>query len=97
VVGGYASMQTLRLEVFRIPAGGSARIPMLIGTASRVPRFGYAVPPGEWGVRAVLTLGSPFELTPGLTLDSPLRLRPGPRPGDALRRLTPILPLTITA
>jgi hypothetical protein len=97
VVGGYANMQTLRLEVFRIPAGGTTRIPMLIGTASRVPRFGYAVPPGEWGVRVVLTLGSPFEPALGLSLDSPPRLRSGARPGEALRRLTPILPLTITA
>ncbi|MGH3244618.1 MAG: hypothetical protein ACRDOI_00155 [Trebonia sp.] len=97
VVGGYANMQTMRLEVFRIPPGSSTRIPMLIGTACLVPRLGYTVPPGEWGVRVVLNLDSPFESTSGLIPGSPPRLRPGPRPGDALRRLTPILPLTITA
>jgi hypothetical protein len=57
VVGGYSGAQTLPLKFFLADPGGSARILLLIGTASRTPRLGYTVPPGEWGIQATLKLG----------------------------------------
>jgi hypothetical protein len=80
-VGGFAGWQTLPGVVFRVPPGGTERIPLLIGTASTDERLGYVVPPGDWGVQATLSL-----LADG---DAPL--------GREIRRRTPVLPLTITA
>jgi hypothetical protein len=57
IVGGYSGAQPLPLVRFSAPAGGSVEIPMLVGTASTVPRLGYAVPPGQWAVEIVLPLG----------------------------------------
>ena len=57
MVGGYSGAQTLPLKFFLAAPGGSARIPLLIGTASVTPRLGYTVPPGEWGIQATLKLG----------------------------------------
>lgn len=56
VVGGYAGFQRLPLVMFRVPPGGTERIPVLIGTASFTGRLGYAVPPGSWGIQATLQL-----------------------------------------
>jgi hypothetical protein len=58
VVGGYTGAQHMPLVVFRIAPGQIARIPLLIGTASSVPRLGYTIPAGNWGIQATLTLGS---------------------------------------
>ncbi len=55
-VGGFSGAQTLPLVRFRAPAGGSVEIPILIGTASTVPRLGYAVPPGRWAVEITFPL-----------------------------------------
>jgi hypothetical protein len=73
VVGGSSGFQTLALIVFRVPAGQTERIPLLIGTASITPQLGYTVPAGEWGIQATLTLGrhprdSPRRRTPVLPL-----------------------------
>jgi hypothetical protein len=54
VVGGFAGWQTLPLVMFRVPPGETERIPLLIGTASRIERLDYTVPPGSWGVQATL-------------------------------------------
>ncbi len=59
VVGAFSGAQTLPLVRFRAPAGGSVEIPILIGTASTVPRLGYAVPPGRWAVEIILPLEAP--------------------------------------
>jgi hypothetical protein len=57
-VGGYSGGQRLPLIVFPVAPGQAGRIPLLIGTDSFMPRLGYAVPAGEWGVQATLTLRS---------------------------------------
>jgi hypothetical protein len=56
IVGGFAGAQRLPLVVFRIVPGGTETIPLLGGTASTVPRLGYAVPPGAWAIEATLPL-----------------------------------------
>ena len=57
VVGGFSGAQAMPLFFFRAAPGGSARIPLLIGTASYTSRLGYTVPAGEWGIQATLELG----------------------------------------
>lgn len=54
VVGGYAGPVRLMLATFTVPPGVTERVPMLVATASFVPGLGYAIPPGRWGVQAVL-------------------------------------------
>lgn len=72
IVGGFAGWQAAPLVIFRVAAGATERIPLLIGTASSTPRLGYVVPAGEWGIQATLTLGpnpdSPRRRTPILPL-----------------------------
>jgi hypothetical protein len=73
VVGGYAGFQTLPLIIFRVAPRQTGQVPLLIGTASCTPRLGYAIPPGDWGIQATLTLGphprdSPRRRTPVLPL-----------------------------
>lgn len=73
VVGGYAGFQQLPLIILRVAPGQTGRVPLLIGTASCTPRLGYAIPPGDWGIQATLTLGphprdSPRRRTPILPL-----------------------------
>jgi hypothetical protein len=82
VVGGFSGWLPSVLVVFRVPPGGTERIPLLIGTASSNEHLGYAVPPGRWGVQARLRLmpdGDP------------------PHSGEYIDRRTPVLPLEITA
>ena len=57
LVGGFSGAQAMPLFFFRAAPGGSARIPLLIGTASYTSRLGYTVPAGEWGIQATLELG----------------------------------------
>ena len=57
VVGGFAGWQTQPLIFFRVAPGAAEQVPLLVGTASFTPRIGYAVPPGDWGIQATLTLG----------------------------------------
>ena len=73
VVGGFAGGQNAPLIIFRVAPGQTGQIPLLIGTASFTPRLGYAVPAGEWGIQATLTLGpdprsSPLRRTPIMLL-----------------------------
>jgi hypothetical protein len=82
VVGGFIGWQTLPGVVFRVPPGGTGRIPLLIGTASMNERLGYVVPPGDWGVQATLSLLA--------DADAPLSR-------EQADRRTPVLPLTIIA
>ena len=60
VAGGFSGMQNRPLIMFNVAPGQTGRIPLLIGTASCTPRLGYAIPPGDWGIYATLTLGSPL-------------------------------------
>jgi hypothetical protein len=64
VVGGFSGMQARPLIMFRVGAGDTSRIPLLIGTASFTHRLGYTVPPGNWGIQATLSLGSPINDPP---------------------------------
>jgi hypothetical protein len=73
IVGGFSGSLTWPLVIFRVAAGATEPIPLLIGTASFTPRLGYVVPAGEWGIQAALTLGphprdSPCRRTPILPL-----------------------------
>jgi len=73
VVGGFAGAQALPLITYRVAPGQTEPIPLLTGTASFIPRLGYAVPPGSWGTQATLMLGkeprdSPRWRTPVLPL-----------------------------
>ena len=77
IVGGFSGAQILPLVVFRVPPGQTRRIPLLIGTDSSVPRLGFAVPPGDWGLQVIIRLGphpagSPRKRLPTL----PLRITP---------------------
>jgi hypothetical protein len=56
-VGGFSGAQILPLIVFRVSAGETERIPMLIGTDSSMPEMGFAIPPGDWGLQITLKLG----------------------------------------
>ena len=51
---------------FRVEAGGTEVIPLLVGTASGLPELGYAIPAGDWSVRVIL------ELEDGRCLSTPL-------------------------
>lgn len=63
-MGGFAGFQAEPLVTFWVGPGETGRVPLLIATASFDPRLGYAVPPGEWGLRAVLVLGPDPENAP---------------------------------
>ncbi len=56
-VGGFSGAQTLPRVRFCAAPGESVEIPLLVGTASIIPRLGYAVPPGRWAIQATLGLG----------------------------------------
>jgi hypothetical protein len=101
VVGGHAGFQQLPLIIVRVPPGQAGRVPLLIGTASCTPRLGYAIPPGDWGIQATLTLvphhDAGGDSRPGDAHRQALRAVADRRGRDLPRRRTPILPLTITA
>jgi len=56
IVGGFSGAMTLPLVRFPIPPGGTADVPLLVGTASLVRALGYSLPPGEWVMDTVLTV-----------------------------------------
>lgn len=58
VVGGFAGLQKMPLVRVPIGPGTSQPIRLIIGTASRDPALGYAVPPGPWAIRVTLALGA---------------------------------------
>ena len=68
-MGGFSGFENRPLIMFKVAPAQTGRIPLLIGTASCAPRLGYAIPPGDWGIYATLTLGSPLR-------DSPRRRTP---------------------
>ncbi len=57
IIGGFSGAQTMPRVRFGAAAGESVEIPLLVGTASVVPRLGYAVPSGRWAIQAILGLG----------------------------------------
>jgi hypothetical protein len=71
VIGGSSIPQLLPLIVFRVEPGQTERIPLLIGTDSMMPRLGYTIPAGTWGLQVPLKLGghdAPRMRTPILPL-----------------------------
>ena len=57
VAGGYTGTVRAVLKIFMVPPGETASVPLLVGTDSLRPELGYAVPPGDWGLRATLSPG----------------------------------------
>lgn len=68
VVGGYAGARILPRVVFEIAPAQSKLIPLLVGTASGVSELGYAIPPGNWALDAVLQLQAGSFRTPPLPM-----------------------------
>jgi hypothetical protein len=100
VVGGYAGAVTLPLHIRRVPPEQTGRVTLLIGTASFSPQLGYALPPGDWGVQALLRVvpdtrgpDRPMLVPPP---DSPHPPMPSPPDTHGPDQRTPTLPLTIT-
>jgi hypothetical protein len=56
VVGGFVGAQSLPLIHYSIPPGGTTIVPLLVGTASFKSKLGYAVPPGQWMIDALITI-----------------------------------------
>jgi hypothetical protein len=54
MVGTFSGMQHMPGVPFNVHPQSSTVVPLLIGTASIDPQLGYAVPPGEWALDAVL-------------------------------------------
>lgn len=65
LVGGFSGAQHFRGVDVAIGAGGSATIPLLVGTDSLSPSLGYAIPPGAWMARAPLDLADGRRLWTG--------------------------------
>jgi len=76
-VGGSAAFQTQPLVRIHIAPGTSAGAPLLVGTTSFVPRLGYTIPPGRWGITADLQLEDGRRL---LTPILPIEVLPGMEP-----------------
>jgi hypothetical protein len=57
VVGGYSGSALAVGRTDRIRPGATLRLPVLVGTDSYIPELGYAIPPGRWGVQALLMIG----------------------------------------
>ncbi|HEV3188762.1 MAG TPA: hypothetical protein VGZ04_12055 [Acidimicrobiales bacterium] len=56
VVGGFVGAQTAQLIQYVLPSMTPVRVPFVVGTASVKRELGYAVPPGNWMVDAIVTL-----------------------------------------
>ncbi len=68
IAGGFAGAQHMPLVWFRVEPGDTTPIPLLVGTASFLPRLGYAIPPGSWAIRVPLNLGGRLVRTPPLPI-----------------------------
>lgn len=56
IVGGFVGWQTAPLVRFRVSAGETVSIPLLVGTASTASRLGYAVAPGRWEIEVPVVI-----------------------------------------
>jgi hypothetical protein len=54
VVGGFVGAQAMPLVRFPIAPGEIVRVPLLVGAASFKRSLGYAVPPGDWMMDAIV-------------------------------------------
>ena len=57
VVGSSPVAQPAVLVRHEVAPGATWRLPLLCGSASHLPELGYAVPPGPWPGRCLLSLG----------------------------------------
>jgi hypothetical protein len=55
-VGRFGGLQTMPRVRRQVDPGETVRIPLLVGTDSVDPSLGYAVPPGQWAIYAILAL-----------------------------------------
>lgn len=71
--GGYSGFVVTPLRIYQVAPGATELVPLMAGTDSSVPRLGYTVPPGRWGLQATLdpafgdarrTPVLPFTITP---------------------------------
>jgi hypothetical protein len=85
VVGGFAGGQILPGVYFRAAPGETVVVPVLVGTASLSPELGYAIPAGEWAIRATLELADDSGEAWQRSLTERRHLR------------TPLLPITVVA
>lgn|GEM_PF-1993217 len=56
VVGGFVGAQSIPLYQYSIPSMATISVPVVVGTASFRRDLGYAVPPGNWAIDAIVTL-----------------------------------------
>ena len=63
VVGGYSGAERQPLVIFTAEPAQTARLPLLVGTASFKPELGYGVPPGTWHLTASMDLSDGRHLT----------------------------------
>ena len=54
--GGFFGAQAVPLIAFRIAPGGTASIPLLVGTTSSDRSLGYAIPPGPWAIEVPIQI-----------------------------------------
>lgn len=64
-VGGFTGVENQPLITFTAEPGQTARIPLLVGTASFTPTLGYTIPAGPWQLTA------PMDLEDGRRLIAP--------------------------
>jgi len=57
VLGQFAGVQPAIARIITVKRGKESTVPLLVGTASLEPSLGYAIPPGEWALDAILGLG----------------------------------------
>jgi hypothetical protein len=85
VVGVLSLPQRLPLVLIPVSPGDTVRVPLFVGTASVTRRLGYTVPAGDWGLRVPVSIATAAQGGTGRW----------PTGGDAMKRISRMLPLRI--